>query len=87
MTNYVYKTIFLKKGDLWSISGFGIIYKVCFYEVYLNAASCQTADSTVSICTSKEPELKGLKRSCNSQVLKKCEERAQQTKIVFLQFL
>ena len=37
-------------GDLWNISGFGIIYKV---------SSCQTADSTV--CTSKEPELKGLK--------------------------
>ncbi len=32
-----------------------------FDKVSLNAASYQTADSTVSVCTSKEPELKGLK--------------------------
>ena len=48
-------------GNLWNISGFGIIYKGCFDKVSLNAASCQTADSTVSVRTSKEPELKGLK--------------------------
>ncbi len=48
--------------NIWNISGFGIIYKVRFDKVSLNAASCQTADSTVSVCTSKEPELKGLKK-------------------------
>ena len=55
------KLAFLKLGNLWNISVFGIIYKVCFDKVSLNAASCQTADSTVYVCTSKEPELKGLK--------------------------
>ena len=53
-------------GNLSNISGFGIIYKGCFDKVCLNAASCQTAD-TVSVRTSKEPELKGLKSSCYSQ--------------------
>ena len=48
-------------GYLWNISGFGIIYNVCFEQVSLNAASCQTADSKVSVRTSKELELKGLK--------------------------
>ena len=48
-------------GNLWNISGFGTIYKVRFDEVSLNTASCQMADSTVSVQTSKEPELKGLK--------------------------
>ena len=61
LTNYAYKTIFWKLSNLWNISGFGIIYKVNFDKVSLNAASCQTADSTVSVRTSKEPELKGLK--------------------------
>ena len=61
MTNHAYKTIFWEFGNLWNISGFGIIYKVRFDKVSLNAASCQTAYSTVSVHTSKEPELKGLK--------------------------
>ncbi len=55
------KLVFLKLGYLWNISGFGIIYKVRFDKVSLNAASCQTADSTVSVCTSIEPEMKDLK--------------------------
>ncbi len=33
----------------------------CFDKVSLNADSFQTAESTVSVYTSKEPELKGLK--------------------------
>ncbi len=49
-------------GNLWNISGFGIIHKVRFYKVSLNAASCQTADSTLSVRTLKLPELKGLKQ-------------------------
>ena len=32
-----------------------------FEKVSLNVASCQTASSIVSVHTSKEPELKGLK--------------------------
>ncbi len=44
------------------INGFGIIYKVRFDKLSLNAASCQTADSTVSVHTSLEPALKGLKK-------------------------
>ena len=55
------KLVYLKLGYLWNISGFGIIYNVRFDQVSLNAVSCQTADSTVSVCTSKEPELKSLK--------------------------
>ena len=47
-----------------NICGFGIIYNVRFDQVSLNAVSCQTADSTVSVCTSKEPEMKGLKQLC-----------------------
>ncbi len=31
------------------------------WQNILNAASCQTADSTASVCTSKETELKNLK--------------------------
>ena len=62
LTNYTYKTNFSKVWYSLNISGFGIIYKVCFDKVSLNAASCQTADSmTVSIHTSKEPEVKGRK--------------------------
>ena len=53
--------VFLNLGYLWNINGFGIIYKVNVDKVSLNAASCQTADSTVSVRTSKEPEFKGLK--------------------------
>ena len=41
-----------------------------FDKVSLNADSCQTAASTVSVCTSKEPELKDLKLTCHSQVIK-----------------
>ncbi len=53
--------LFLKSWvSLKNISGFGIIYKVRFEKGSLNAASYQTADSTVSVRTSKEPELKGL---------------------------
>ena len=55
------KLVFLKLDYLWNISGFGINYKVRFDKVSLNAVSCQTADSTVSVCISKEPELKDLK--------------------------
>ncbi len=47
-------------GNLWKFSGFGIIYKVRFDKVSLNTASYQTADRTVSVCTSKEPGLKVL---------------------------
>ncbi len=47
-------------GNLWNISGY-VIYKGCFDKISLNAASCQMAYSTVSVHTSKEPELKGLK--------------------------
>ena len=47
--------LFFKLGDLW------IIYKVRFDKVSLNAASCQTAESTESVHTLKEPEMKGLK--------------------------
>ena len=37
-------------------------FKGYYYDkVSLNAASCQTADRTVSVRTSKELELKGLK--------------------------
>ena len=49
-----------------------------FYKLSLNEASnCQTADGTVSVCNSKEPELMGLKhlshiyRSTNSSNKKK----------------
>ena len=56
LTNYAYN-FFLKLGNLWNVSGFGIIYKVRS----LNTASCQMADSKLSVRTSKEPELKGLK--------------------------
>ncbi len=49
-------------GNLWNISWFEIIYKVCFDKVSLDAASWHTAESTVSVCTSKEQELKGLKQ-------------------------
>ncbi len=55
MANYAYKTSFLNN------SRFGIIYNVRFDKVSLNVASCQTADSAVSVCTSKDLELKGLK--------------------------
>ena len=55
------KKIFHDFWQFWNISGFGIIYKVRFDKVSLNAASCQTADSIVSVRTSKELELKGLK--------------------------
>ncbi len=48
-------------GNSWNISGFGIIYTVRFDKISLNAANCQTAESTLSVCTSKEPELKCLK--------------------------
>ena len=34
---------------------------LCYDKVFLNEASYQTADSTVTVCTSKEPEFKGLK--------------------------
>ena len=46
--------------------------KLIFSKVYdkVNETSCQTADSTVSICTSIEPELNDLKKLINSQVLK-----------------
>ncbi len=61
LTNYVYKIIFWKLGNLWNIRGYGIIYKGRSDQVYLNTASCQTADSTLSVCISKEPELEGLR--------------------------
>ena len=61
MTNYAYKSIFWKLGKIQIISGFGIIYKVRFDKVPLNAASYQTADSTLSLCISNEPGLKGLR--------------------------
>ncbi len=57
------KLFFWKLGKLWIISGFGIIYKGLFDKVSLNAASCHTADSTLSVCTLKELGLKGLKTS------------------------
>ncbi len=47
------KPVFFKLGYLWNISGFGIVYKILFDKVSLNVASCQTADSTVSVRTSK----------------------------------
>ncbi len=55
--------LFFRSWVLFEIlgSGFGMIYKVRFDKVSLNTASCQTADSTVYVRTSKEPELKGLK--------------------------
>ncbi len=68
MTNYAFKFLFLEFGNLRNISGFGIIYKFHFDKVSLNAASCQTANSTVSVCTSKEPELKGFKQLSDDQI-------------------
>ncbi len=38
----------------------------------MNADSWKMADSTVSVRTSKELELKGLKTTCYSQILKMC---------------
>ncbi len=54
------------------------LYKpICLYiSVSLNAASCQTADSTVSVWKSKELESKGLKTA----LLYPSAGSAQQTK-------
>ena len=41
-----------------------------FDKVSLNADSCQTAASTISLRISQELELKGLKITYNSQVMK-----------------
>ena len=60
--------MFWRLDNLSNISGFGIIYKVRFEKVPLNAASCQTADSKLAVRTSKEPELKGLKTTSNDKI-------------------
>ncbi len=70
LTNYTLKTIFLLKFRyLWHINGFGI-KGYDFVKASLNVVSCHTADSTVSVCTSKKEELKGLKLLRESQILK-----------------
>ena len=66
-------------GKFINISEFGIIYKVRFDKLSLNAASCQTADSILFVRISKELELKGLKITSFCKALK-CAERVQQTK-------
>ncbi len=49
-----------------------------FDKVSLNAVYCQTAASKVSVCKSKELELKGLEITCNS---KKCARIAKTEKL------
>ncbi len=61
------KVVFLKLGYLWNISRFGIICKVRFDKVSLNAASYQTAGSLSSVRISKESKLKDLKSTKNAQ--------------------
>ena len=63
-----------------------------FEKVSLNVDSYKTADSTVSVCESKELELKFLKTTFDSQVLKMCRKftankNAQFLKRKLVQFL
>ncbi len=41
-----------------------------FDKISLNAASFQTADSTVSVCTSIEADMKQLKKNNDNEILK-----------------
>ena len=52
------KLVFLIWVIFKLLEDFGIIYKVRFEKIYLklNAARCQTANSTESVRTSKKPK-------------------------------
>ena len=51
MINIIISSL-VKLGDLWNIYGFWTVHNV----IVLTADSCQMADSTVSVQTSKEAE-------------------------------
>ena len=61
-------------NEIWNIKGFKQIFKSIYGQESFNAVSCQTVDSSISVCKWIELELKGLKTTLRKSIISNLQE-------------